>query len=842
MSFKIKLSDFMQLKTVKVVSTLLLIITFQCRSADSNLRGTVSETPRYLSDNAKDVIDEDVRILKKVLQYQLETLGPEHPICINLFLKLAAVYEQTGDLSQALIVYEQVIDLLDSRLGRDHAKVRALIPHLIQLYKELGRIPKNDESVQRLKEYLQQDIALIESVVQHQSGNLGKHHPKVMQLQLHLAKLYYNCHDWDKAGHLYNILLDIYQKKAKQNTITAPLMLRYGEVLWKQGKVEQAFQISREAVEVFTKLFGPTHPRVAEALRQLILIAIDNNLLGEAKEYSKTLFGVEDSVLEAVLAITSERDRFDYLAKHNPYALPVLLGDIQRLALVVLRHKGIILDSLIEDMRRGEAAQKPHLQELIKRRKMMKEKLVQHYFDETNGMPLENEGMTKHNIDILHEQIDTIEREIAHYVSGLDNVRQGLHLQVENIQKSMPKNSVLIEFIRYPLYAGLGRWNDHYGAIIIRPDDKPRWAPLGEARIIDKDIRTYHQLIAQKTSGDQQLSDILQVLYKRVWKPIDKKLDLSSRTIILSPDGMINFISFATLLTENDRFLGEKYLLNYITSGRDLLKIPKISEKKDMVIFSNPSYISIGNEPQSFPPLPGTAVESQKLSDLARKHKLLVTTFSGNEANEKNFRGIESPHILHIAAHGFFEETGGTEVSLRKYPITMIKDSRYLDGMIDNGYTINPMHKSGIALAANVTSEGSQREYDKSNYADGILTADEISLLNLHGTWLVVVPACYTGLGSLRAVEGLVGLRRGFVMAGGQNILTALWRVNDTTTTPDFMEDFYRSVFMTLNPVQSLAETQRKWLTRLRKRKGISSAVKEVGSFILISKEPFTKK
>ncbi len=841
MGFKITLSNFMQGKTIKTVFTLLIIIC-HFELAEGNVSRTKPEAPGCFSNAANDVMHEDVRILKRVLQYQLEMLGPEHSVCINLFLKLAAVYEQAGNLSRALVVYEQVIDLLDSTLGRDHPRIRAMIPHLIQLYKELGRIPKDDESSQRLKDYLHDDITLISSVIQRQSDNLGKYHPKVIQLQLHLADLYYNCQDWDNAGDLYSVLLEIYRKEFNKNTITAPLMIRLGEILWKQGKVEHAFQISREAVETLTILLGPTHPKVVAALRQLILISIDSNLFEEANEYSKTLFGVEDIVLESVLAITSERDRFDYLAKHNPYALPVALGDIQRLTLVVLRHKGIILDSLIEDIRRVEAAQKPHIQELIKRRKIIKEKLVQHYFNQSNGMLLQNEETIKQNISILHKQIDTVEREIAYYVSGLDNVRQALHIRVEDIQARMPKNGVLIEFIHYPLYAGLGQWENHYGAIVIRSNDKPQWIPLGEARIIEKDIQTYHHLIARKTRGDQQLSNILQVLYKRVWQPIEKKTDLSQRFVILSPDGMINFISFATLLTENDRFLGEKYLINYITSGRDLLKSPKISDNRDMLIFSNPDYFLTENGSQPFPSLPGTAVESQKLSDLARKHKLSVTTFSGNEANEENFREIKSPHILHIAAHGFFEETGNTKLSLRHFPITMIKDSRYLDGMIDNGHTKNPMHKSGIALAANITRQELQNTNDKSSYTDGILTADEISLLNLNGTWLVVVPACYTGLGSLRSVEGLVGLRRGFVMAGAQNIVTALWRVNDTTTTPDFMEDFYRSVFITRDPVESLAQTQRKWLTHLRRRKGISFAVKQVGSFILISKEPHSEK
>jgi CHAT domain-containing protein len=45
---------------------------------------------------------------------------------------------------------------------------------------------------------------------------------------------------------------------------------------------------------------------------------------------------------------------------------------------------------------------------------------------------------------------------------------------------------------------------------------------------------------------------------------------------------------------------------------------------------------------------------------------------------------------------------------------------------------------------------------------DGILTAEDVSTLDLQGTWLVTLSACDTGSAEARAGEGIMGLRRGF--------------------------------------------------------------------------------
>ena len=57
-----------------------------------------------------------------------------------------------------------------------------------------------------------------------------------------------------------------------------------------------------------------------------------------------------------------------------------------------------------------------------------------------------------------------------------------------------------------------------------------------------------------------------QALYEALWAAIGQALPSQTKRII-SPDGQLNFISFATLLTKNKQFLAERYSVQYVTSA-----------------------------------------------------------------------------------------------------------------------------------------------------------------------------------------------------------------------------------------------------------------------------------
>jgi CHAT domain-containing protein len=267
------------------------------------------------------------------------------------------------------------------------------------------------------------------------------------------------------------------------------------------------------------------------------------------------------------------------------------------------------------------------------------------------------------------------------------------------------------------------------------------------------------------------------------------------RRIFISPDGALNLIPFGALSDEHNRYLVKRYTFTYLTSGRDLLRLRNYpSGRQQPVVIANPSFDSAAmpadgqtvSESRSvdisrrstdyrekFTPLSGTAEEGTDVGGL-----LNVTPLTGPQATESVLKSAEGPHILHMATHGFFLPT--RQPRPRDYPF--LNTSNQLSA----GLGESPLLRSGIALAGANKLQGGGVE-------DGILTALEVSGLNLLGTELIVLSACETGLGDVRLGEGVYGLRRAFVLAGAKSQMMSLWKVDDEVTR-NFMGSYYRQL------------------------------------------------
>ena len=94
------------------------------------------------------------------------------------------------------------------------------------------------------------------------------------------------------------------------------------------------------------------------------------------------------------------------------------------------------------------------------------------------------------------------------------------------------------------------------------------------------------------------------------------------------------------------------------------------------------------------------------------------------------------------------------------------------------------------------------------NIEDGILTAEEISLLDLAHTKIAVLSACDTGLGEVDDIDGVYGLQRGFKMAGVETLVMSLWKIPDDATRI-LMVEFYKNLMSGKSKHQSLKDAQK---------------------------------
>jgi CHAT domain-containing protein len=257
-----------------------------------------------------------------------------------------------------------------------------------------------------------------------------------------------------------------------------------------------------------------------------------------------------------------------------------------------------------------------------------------------------------------------------------------------------------------------------------------------------------------------------------------------------------------------------------------------------MVVFADPDFAGAerrvaGGAGLYLAPIPSTRLQANAFAAEARDWHWPIETYLGSDATESRLRSLHSPRILHLVTHGFFlADTKKADRSLKSRP------SLWAEGSPFKIQLRNPMLRSGIALAgAQATLDAWERGEVPPTDNDGILTAEEVGTLDLQGTWLVALSACDTGLGEEKSGEGVMGLRRGFVQAGVQNLLMTLWPVFGPPST-ELMVDFYSKLHQDNNPSAALAEVQRDALVKLRSRHGLRQAVVAAGAFVLSTEGP----
>src|SRR5262249_5846993 len=89
---------------------------------------------------------------------------------------------------------------------------------------------------------------------------------------------------------------------------------------------------------------------------------------------------------------------------------------------------------------------------------------------------------------------------------------------------------------------------------------------------------------------------------------------------------------------------------------------------------------------------------------------------------------------------------------------------------------------------------------------DGYLRLGDIYKLRLSAD-LVVLSACNSALGKRLESEGIIGLPRGFLYAGGHSVIASLWKVDDEAGA-DFMKGFYARIKRGESPSSALRGAQ----------------------------------
>ena len=369
----------------------------------------------------------------------------------------------------------------------------------------------------------------------------------------------------------------------------------------------------------------------------------------------------------------------------------------------------------------------------------------------------------------LQEQISELEVFLSAYSKDLKNQE----ITIDSIITHLKKDELYIDF---------AKTKKSYYLFSLNKNKKIEFQKINRKAIdtVINSIQTENQnIIDGKTFANIKKA---KEQYGKLYDLIFNKIDIDNqKSLIISPDGLLSLIPFEAFYDKKEKkYLIEKVKINYIPSGKELVNLYKKEEvlNSKVVVFANPDFGV--NSPkeidkfrrgtvealyeqakgqnsinQLFKSLHGTQKEALAIKKLYPNSKI----YRDKEASETNFFKIYQPKILHLSTHGFF-----------------LKDEK----------VINPMLKSGIALSgANYAI--------KNQNGEGIVTALEISGLNLKGTELVVLSACETGVGEVEEAEGVAGINKAFMKAGARYIVMSLWSVSDNATAT-LMKNFYGNI------------------------------------------------
>jgi CHAT domain-containing protein len=195
---------------------------------------------------------------------------------------------------------------------------------------------------------------------------------------------------------------------------------------------------------------------------------------------------------------------------------------------------------------------------------------------------------------------------------------------------------------------------------------------------------------------------------------------------------------------------------------------------------------------QGFSALPGTGVEVRGIADTFRRQfgseAPLELVEDAAATRERLLSLAPGARFVHVATHGWFAPE-----SIRSW-----SDPEPIDVQSGLGARLtgeeqvrgmSPMLLCGLALA------GASRPESATGRLPGLVTAEELSALDLSSCDLVVLSACDTNVGVRRAGQGVASLQKALQMAGARSVITSLWKVPDEATR-DLMLDFYRRLWV----------------------------------------------
>jgi len=703
---------------------------------------------------------------------------------------------EQGRYAEAEELYEDILDIAESTFGEDHPQLAAILANLSSINVRQREFERADSLAER-------GLRIIEAA-------LGEETVEAVALLDILGVIALYQREFDESLRLLNRSLDIRRHILDPGhpSIAASLD-NVAEVYALKGRYEDAIPLHEEAYSIRTQALGTEHPAVAGGLETYSVLHILRGDWQEALKKSREAFHIRSGHFQKNGRSFAEADALK-LSKQTKFSADRHIscffdsksnkpGDKLKTCDVLLSSKGQVSDMIFDRRKPLVNEADPRILELADSLQSVQYEVSSLFVSGPGKVPTDIYRM---RLDSLRSLVGDLETRLARASSSYRSNRSREAVSYNRLVKRLPENSTLVEYFVYDYFVpAADSTESRYAVALLSRTEPPQMMDLAPASEINSLIDSYRRHMLQMATlkhdpGVFEMEDYLEVcrpLREAVWEPLEEYL-AGEGFLIIAPDGGLNMVSFAGLMSDDGMYLIEDYTIHYVSSGRDLLRM---SDKSPMVegLFAmgdpdyNASELASGGDSvdqdqlvrtlrtgysdlreRDAKNLPGTRVEVENLiSSWNTTSDEPVTAVFGQDATEGVFKG-SSPgnRVIYLATHGFYSESAFD-------PDIPSSDL----GEIANYAVENPLLASGLLLAGANRTDG---ELVAAGLEDGVVTAYEVSSMNLIGTELVVLSACETGLGRVESGEGVYGLRRAFQMAGASAVISALWPIPDEAT------------------------------------------------------------
>ncbi|MCH5219345.1 MAG: CHAT domain-containing protein [Muribaculaceae bacterium] len=716
-------------------------------------------------------------------------------------LEAFATDEQTAKLMSALKQSElSTLSNSYSRLGNKQKAAYCQLELLRLIEKETGQTYPDSVTAELMAEmegreyaYTPEDIALIEELNKEELAMLEEYGqldtPEYPSYLLDCATPYILTRQYDQALRYIEESLESYKRLNYSHTLDyADCLEIYANCCQAMGKKAEAIDAYRKSLTVKEGKLPGNHPDVLSLKTRIATLGYLN---GEAS-ISKYAIEVSDelrSLLITNFAQLTSVDRNMYWNKYKDWfqkELLIITAGLDNEDLLETAYDGILLSKgllLNTDMEFAKLIADSDNSDLLN--KYYKLSMLRTALNQTSDMSADEYQRKETETRILEKELIEASKQYGDYTRNLD-------VKWNNVKERLGDGCVAVEFVSYPSTNN----RLEYAAFIVSPDkDKPSFEKLfDESELKRVSPSTYY------STPD---------LSRLIWGRLDNIIK-DARTIFFAPTGELYNIAIETLpMYEGDGMMTDRFNLRRLSSTRELAKQTEKKDYQRAFLYGGmqfdetvaslqqdmANYPMLANRAFSFDAqiaetlrggvsdLPGTAIEVDNISQSFDGSTLRPTVYKGLQATEASLKSLSGTdvNLMHIATHGFYwTESEAKKLDGLSFLAKENAGSAYYAE--DRALTRSGLLFTGAnnALAGIAVPDGVE---------DGVLTAQEISKLDLRGLDLVVMSACQTGLGEITG-EGVFGLQRGFKKAGANTMMMSLWKVDDQATQM-LMTKFY---------------------------------------------------